>query len=344
MSHPSKGDTGLARLQLILDKMPKALDCQSFEGMTPLHLAFQLRRFSAAKYLISRGANQALRDKQGRNVLHHLLAPDAVPLPPPMFEAMWNLLDPGLAQTLATERMRGPTDTDFPLFFTPLAYSLSNENTNPDLSKRTRATALLRTILTKSHGAGLRVMDGAGNYPIHAAVKKPDPGLARVLLEFDAQMMSWENATGKTALDVLDRECERGTLEFARRVSKEISGRDVTYAVRNGGYGRGDNGGGVDEKVKFWQEMRGKERSKRRLASVFEANQLVRTLDVYRESRARKAAEAARREEAAEAEAEGREATEGEEKVEFALRELGGFLSEVVGMESWEVEEFEGGE
>lgn len=324
MSPPSKSD-GLSRLQTVLDKMPKALDCQALDGMTPLHLAFQLRRYSAAKYLIERGANQALRDKHGRNILHHLLDAQAGPLPSKMFEAMWDLIDPELVQSLATERMRG-TESDFPLFHTPLAYWLTSDGDhNQDVTQRAHSCDLLRAILNKSNGAGLGTMDGAGNYPIHTAIKKTHPALARVLLQYDPEILSWENATGKTALDILDREFERETLDFAHRLAKSIGVAEVVYGVPGAGFR-------ADEKAGFWQEVRGLGNGKRKLVSVFEANQLVRSLDVYQEARERREREELRR--------EGQAVGSGAEDEHHALKELGWFLRNVRSEESYEVEEF----
>ena len=341
MAPPSKHEpSNLSRLQLILDQMPHAFDTQAFHGTTPLHLAFHLRRYSAAKHLIERGANQALRDKQGRSVLHHLLDPDAEPaLPASMFAAFWDLLDPALARSLATERMRGPAEAEFPLFYTPLAYWLSNETDSDDKKDTESSADLLRTILSKSNGAGLRVLDAAGNYPMHVAIRKRQPKLARVLLEFNPSMLGWENATGKTPLDILDREAERETLDFARRLSRGLGERYVVYK---------DNGKGVewrmDEKVEFWRdvkEMKAKMGMKvgRRLASVFEANQLVRSLEVYREARERKERESEREKEREERESEGGQGQGRDE--DSALGELGSFLRDARSEEeNYEVEEF----
>src|SRR5690606_23249191 len=70
--------------------------------------------------------------------------------------------------------------------------------------------------------AGLRVMDGRGDYPIHLAIKKRLPKLAMVLVEHDVEVLYWENATGHTGLDLLDRMYQRETIHSWELVYDDI--------------------------------------------------------------------------------------------------------------------------
>jgi hypothetical protein len=281
-------DDAPERLKLILNKMPNALNLQEWDGITPLQLAFQLRRLPAAKYLIERGANQALRDKQGYNILHDILLGEEGERcirSAKLLDSMCQMIDPALLETLAVQRMMDeaklpgdvyPTPTfQPPALFTPLAAWLdgsSNDTQSPDV---------LRKILQWTNAAGLRTMDGKGDYPIHLAIKKGLPQLATVLLEHDPEVLYWENATGNTGLELLDRAYVRDIVDHWRQFSSDVCD---DYASDGFAYRKPY----VLTHFQQWQELREYCRShptKRKLVGIFEANELVRRLESYKPDR-----------------------------------------------------------
>src|SRR6266536_988592 len=116
-----KDDDSTNRIEMVLSKLPKALDCKSKEGLTPLHLALSLRRIPAAQYLIKAGADQSLRDHLNRNVLHFILRPkdnkEIASLN--ALKEMLDLIDKQLVKSMFLERCSVE-----PTSLTPLAYWL----------------------------------------------------------------------------------------------------------------------------------------------------------------------------------------------------------------------------
>ncbi|KAI9876751.1 MAG: hypothetical protein M1823_007220, partial [Watsoniomyces obsoletus] len=93
---PSGRDGKTPLLDYILRAMPDALDVKSkAEGKTPLQLAFELNKLSAAQTLIQAGANQATRNHLGENLLHTILT------------------NSNLANQLLLERLREARPADF---------------------------------------------------------------------------------------------------------------------------------------------------------------------------------------------------------------------------------------
>lgn len=64
-------------LKHILAKSPDLLEKKSSEGYSPLHAAVKINKPRTVEFLIAQGANQRSRDKEGRNMLHTMLAPGA---------------------------------------------------------------------------------------------------------------------------------------------------------------------------------------------------------------------------------------------------------------------------
>lgn len=186
-------------VEFILDKFPDSLHTRSVEGFTPLHLAFLGQRITAAKALVKAGADQTVRDSEGRNLLHHILISNGNNFgSPKIFQALSEILDSTIIKSLATQR----THVRFAARYgdwamrTPLSQWLDQAHNHH--------TETLREILKLTGGKDLYVLDGQGNYPIHQVVRAQKIEYARVMLEIDPSLATLENATGVTPLEVVE--------------------------------------------------------------------------------------------------------------------------------------------
>ncbi|PGH19662.1 hypothetical protein AJ80_03817 [Polytolypa hystricis UAMH7299] len=264
-------------LRLLLEILPASLDYKDAGGMTPLHFALSLRQLSAAEFLVKSGANQALRDNQCRNILHHLLVSHkGKPITSSkVFEAMWKLVDPKLARSLATEKATIHWSTDTPRQVTPLAHWL-------DTVDDTVSPNVLRTILQYMDGRALTSMNSQGDYPIHTAIKREQFELAKVLIEHNPEFLVCENATGVTALDILDDKYRRYCLDYGTRMNDLIN-RCTEFRPNSF---HNTSSLTKSEVTAAWEEFRAMAAAlpaKRKLVSLLDANELVRRLEVRRE-------------------------------------------------------------
>ncbi|KAL9616457.1 MAG: hypothetical protein Q9160_008673 [Pyrenula sp. 1 TL-2023] len=180
--------------------------------MAPITLAFQLRRLFAIRLLLSSGADQTVRDISGRNLLHVIaqnagewigattcsrvyLVRTAIDLLDPsalkdMFLQRCSLNNPLLPSAISSSGA-GPGST------TPLALWLHSTPHDPNV---------LSMILSYSKGVDLTVMDGAGDYPLHVTVRRGQRDLAKIILDWKPELLYWENATGMTPFDILQKD------------------------------------------------------------------------------------------------------------------------------------------
>jgi ankyrin repeat protein len=200
MEVATKGANSTPRIEMVLSKLPKALDWKSKEGITPLLLAFSLRRIPAVQYLIKAGADQTLRDIMSRNVLHYILRPhnDNRPASLESLKTMLELVDKRLIKSMFLERCSCE-----PTSLTPLAYWLHGgfgdyrkDDSFAELQE------MLNTILDYSGNEVLELMDGAGDYPLHFLVKKGYHMLIPVILNRNPSLLFRENAVGITPLEM----------------------------------------------------------------------------------------------------------------------------------------------
>ncbi|ETI20598.1 hypothetical protein G647_08636 [Cladophialophora carrionii CBS 160.54] len=189
---PPQKDGSQPTFDLLLEKMPDALEVRAGDGKTPLHLAFEVQRYYAAKKLIAAGANQATKDRVGRNIMHTIL--DTIPVDKPAFlGSVINMLDKTVVVPLLLERCSTIESTGN----TPLAVFLGR------ITSRTGWEESLKLLLSLSGGKDLEKMDGAGDYPLHTVVRKSHRELVRFIVEFRPGLLHWENATGMTVSDMV---------------------------------------------------------------------------------------------------------------------------------------------
>ncbi|KAK2738639.1 hypothetical protein FQN57_006957 [Myotisia sp. PD_48] len=294
LAQPSKEDDGVERVRLVLERFPHLLDSQAFLGLSPLHLALSRRSVPVAKFLIDSGANQALRDSRGRNILHHILRPHSGdPITScETLESMLKLIDPQLAgSALATDRAKGPwTDQTSLEYSTPLNYWLTGNNVVADNPE------VLREILKFTGGAELKIMDARGEYPIHTAINDGHISLVKVLVEYNPGSLQWENATGWTAMECLNRSYERTCILQGENLRNFI--RTIPSLEYRRVFGFTDHKMIDRQLVSAWQDMNSYlealpsgTTTERRLVSVLDAHELVRRLGAEQELAMEKAQE-----------------------------------------------------
>ncbi|GAM82971.1 hypothetical protein ANO11243_009570 [Dothideomycetidae sp. 11243] len=195
LAAPNKADP-LKLLRYVLQAMPNSLEAKNCSSLTPLHLAFRYGRYAAARYLIAQGADQAARDRSGENVLHHyirdMFSLDLDSKADAALRAFMSLLDPSLPAELLTQRSRSDAGS-----YTPLALLLLHKKTF-DAAEVER----VRILLSYSKGKDLVVMNGAGDYPLHTAVRSCCTLLVKLFLELDPSLVHRENAVGMTPLEI----------------------------------------------------------------------------------------------------------------------------------------------
>lgn len=192
---------------------PICLETKSAEGYTPLALAFSLHRIGLAKILIDAGADQTTRDRYGNNILHLLLCDiehraceDTKTLQP-----LLSLIDTRLIESLLAGRT-----IKHPGSLTPLAlwlqeayefggYSSSHTMNRDSIYEEESKIAVLQLILDFAQPTGqkhLELLNGSGYTPVHDAVKGELPRTLDLMLSRRPDLLHRESATGTTPLEM----------------------------------------------------------------------------------------------------------------------------------------------
>ncbi|KAI1626004.1 hypothetical protein EDD37DRAFT_679231 [Exophiala viscosa] len=185
-------------LDYLLHQMPHALENRSAHGMTPLQVAYEARRYHAARKLIAAGANQATKDEAGRNVLHSIFRSSHFDRTnPALLRSVLRILDQDVATSLLLERSKGIATTVFrDRGQTPLGLFVEGvEGPNGWQDS-------LQILLSLSLGRDLEIMDTSGDYLIHNLIRDGQKDIVRFLVEFKPELLHWENATGMVPLEV----------------------------------------------------------------------------------------------------------------------------------------------
>lgn len=182
--------------------MPEALNHKSKNGYTPLSIAvLAYQDPPLAKLLIEAGADERARDTHGRNMLHYLLVPVTVYpgkaglIPtsnPEAFRAMLEPFDKHELAAMLLERCHVPGKISAP----PLAYWLYH--TCGDIHD----IEILGTLRSFADDSVLEMIDEAGNLPLHIAVKQGFPPIVGQLISMKPALLHRENAVGITPLEL----------------------------------------------------------------------------------------------------------------------------------------------
>jgi len=143
-------------LKYILSNSPDLLEKKSSQGYSPLHAAVKINKPRTVEFLIAQGANQRTRDKEGRNVLHSILAPgnwartDVKDL-----KALLDLFDKHALKEMSLERC-----SVHPGALTPLGMWLSSRGnyTKDDV---------ISLLANYFDPACLEMINGEGDLPLH---------------------------------------------------------------------------------------------------------------------------------------------------------------------------------
>ncbi|KAF3482235.1 ankyrin repeat protein [Arthroderma uncinatum] len=198
-----ENDESTRLVKYIVDNLPNCLETKSPKGYTPLLLAFSKQRCRFAKILIDAGANQEARDIKGNNILHILLRPNGGKLYPMELEPIKTLLDfldPRLLSSLLTAR-----SSDEPGALTPFAswiHSLTAGGQGLVGDEKLKVTKLLLDFAEPTGQTHLELLDGAGNTPIHNAVRCQQTYLLKLMLERRPDLLTRENSTGSTPMEL----------------------------------------------------------------------------------------------------------------------------------------------
>jgi ankyrin repeat protein len=162
-------------VKYLLEVMPETLDLKSAQGYTPLHLAVSHLRHDIVKLLISKGANQRIRDSRSRNIVHNLLVKitnisfndnSTSQTNAENIGRILALLDKEQVKEMLLERCS--TSANSPAS-TPLAYYLSHINYNH------RNADVMKLLVEYSGGDDLELINGEGDLPLHTVRSKPHP-------------------------------------------------------------------------------------------------------------------------------------------------------------------------
>ncbi|CAG8242404.1 unnamed protein product [Penicillium salamii] len=279
-------------VQYIVDHHPECLEVQSESGRTPLALAFSLRRVKFARILIAAGANQATRDSEANNLLHMLIQSDGTGICENYntFNKLVGMLDDSLIPTMLSQRAGEDARTPFTHWLhnvsdLPSYASVYDVNGEKRMTKNQIKTTMTNAILdlaTPTNQKHLEVFDGAGNTPAHLAVKNNHPKILNLLLERRPDLLYRENSTGTTPL-------EMAVAAWVNNTTSRLPGRsnppDSDNIIQRDprcfvdGF---SNPGKIptDDKtmLRVCREKAEQNPGKRRLVSLFEANEVAKRL------------------------------------------------------------------
>jgi hypothetical protein len=213
MSQPTDESRRLVRY--LVDEYPALLETKSAEGYTPLQLALSLQREEFSRTLVNAGANQTLRDRKGRNLIHVILGGigGRSKRNPGVVQKLLGLVDSRLIPSMLIEKC-----SDSPGSLTPLAYWMSSaaafplyyyrgySNRNSNLrTESSEGVAIFRTILDLAESTGqkhLELLNGAGSTPMHLAVTHQLPKILELMIDRRPDLLHREDATGVTPFEL----------------------------------------------------------------------------------------------------------------------------------------------
>ncbi|KAF7880857.1 uncharacterized protein EAF02_006748 [Botrytis sinoallii] len=169
------------------------LSLKSAQGYSPLHLAVNRKNIPIIEYLLSVGASPRSRDRQNRNIMHTLAA-DAITVKKETvacLESIIKLFNKKDVQEMLLER-----SDDYPSAVTPLALWMSKA-THYD------SADVIEVLLKYSNCEELEMINGEGDLPLHVVCNQNNrPNLTSFLLRQKPTLLYRESATGRTPLEM----------------------------------------------------------------------------------------------------------------------------------------------
>jgi ankyrin repeat protein len=149
----------MALIKHLVSVLPDSLEQKSSEGWTPLQIAVFTQRKEVISYLVSVGANQRSRDKEGRNIMHIMVGRVATGgrKVSKKLQHMIELFDGEVVKDMFLERC-----TCSPGALTPLAYWMAKGR-----GTGYRSPAIIEVLSKYSTGEDLEMINGEGDLPLH---------------------------------------------------------------------------------------------------------------------------------------------------------------------------------
>ncbi|KAK1754894.1 Ankycorbin [Echria macrotheca] len=200
MAQPSKEATNL--VSYLVKNCPDLINMKSVEHKTPLMVAATLGRVDVAKVLIDAGADQTIRDNTWGNLLH-----SALHFSPTVnqFRRLLRLLKPELVDCMFKQRSSLDKQGRTPLHMWIGSAVLNNWSQAYDNEEGLKMLKFLLKISPEAASSALRMLDAAGDTPLHSLMLKDSPQalvFARGIIEHDASLLFRENAVGRTPIEV----------------------------------------------------------------------------------------------------------------------------------------------
>lgn len=290
MSRPCEESERL--VQYLVDHHPECLEVRSSEGHTPLALAMSLHRLSFARILINANANQAARDAEGYNLLHLVLCNIAGSTAKQVdrISPLIDLMDKDHISTMLTQRAGEGSRTPYARWlhkYPDFDHSVEIQPTAPGLpTDRQSTNSITKLVLALGQSTShkfLELLDGAGNTPVHECVKRGFPQVLEPIIDHRPDLLYRENATGSTPLDMaVDawvNETTRTPPKLAGSIlerfprGQNLAGRRPEQFIKNR-----DTRTRVQMMVDVCQKLAQQGPQKRRLVTLFEANEVAKRL------------------------------------------------------------------
>jgi ankyrin repeat protein len=193
----------LEKLNYLIEALPDAVEARSADQRTPLLRAFHVHDLEAARVLINAGADQTARDQEGMNLLHQLVCCyGRAGVDIDCVRAMIDLIDKRLIASMCLQRTSAE-----PGSLTPLALWLARLHGSEEYQ-----VSITRLLLELGGKAQVEALNGEGLTVLHTVARMSSDyhkhsgalKLAKTLLEHHSELATWENATGKTSLELVE--------------------------------------------------------------------------------------------------------------------------------------------
>ncbi|KAJ5746177.1 hypothetical protein N7520_011359 [Penicillium odoratum] len=290
MSRPCEESERL--VQYLVDHHPECLEVRSSGGHTPLSLAYSLHRTSYARILIAAGADQTVRDSDSRNLMHLLLnhINGAASKKAEEIAPLISLLDKQLVSSMLAQRAGEGSMTPLGCWLKS-SYNVDTWDFQHAMFKevRDRMATMARLLMDYdelSNQRQLDILDGSGNTAVHIAVHWGYPAVLEAMLDRRPDLLYRESATGCTPLELardswVNDNTRRPRMKPTDWRSDSPPEWDLVVARHSHHFVKGR------ESRSRWEVMfqicqdRSEERpGKRRLVTLFEANEVAKRLTV----------------------------------------------------------------
>ncbi|ROV91315.1 hypothetical protein VSDG_07762 [Cytospora chrysosperma] len=267
-------------VEYLIKVYPSSLESKCSNGMTPLFVACWLGRTNLVRLLITKGADQAVKDNHCDNVLHAALQNDPSPA---LLADFLGMLDPGLLSHLFRERSGIQTSDGRTPLHRWLGRYTNKYRENPD-----RYIKVLRLLLGYSKGQELNTLDAGGDTPLHTLIRtSAEPAVIKELLAFNPQLLYRENAVGRTVMDVAHDQFVQSCVPKPTRWHYYYHNSDRSFTqvllsknpeefAREAREGKKKQPSNVQQIHDLVTELAGAHPGKRRLVSLYEANDVAK--------------------------------------------------------------------